>query len=136
MILRPGIGRLTMNHDGRALVAAILRAVADYVERGGDLVGRLDALVKTAKGDVLPGDPRPIAIPPRAIDAVERRGIALALVRDRGRLTSGELARAAYCDPETARLTLGDLTRKGILARRGAKRGAHYLPGPRFDRLG
>ena len=123
-----------MSDEKRALMAAILRTLADHVEKGGDLVGDLDALVKAAKGDVLPGDPCPVAIPTRTIDAVQRRGLALNLVRDRGRLTSGELARAAFCSDETARLTLGDLTRRGVLVRRGMKRAAHYLPGDRFPR--
>jgi len=123
-----------MSDEKRALVAAILRTLADHVEKGGDLVGDLEDLARAARGDVMPGDPRPVAIPTRAIDAVQRRSLALALIRDRGRLTSGELARAAFCSDETARLTLGDLTRRGVLVRRGMKRAAHYLPGDRFPR--
>ena len=124
------------NDETRAVVAATLRTLADHVEKGGDLAGDLGNLARAARGDVMPGDPRPVAIPTRAIDAVQRRGLALDLVRARGRLTSGELAKAAYCSDETARLTLGDLTRRGVLVRRGLKRAAHYLPGDRFPRAG
>ena len=125
------------NNETRALAAAILRAVAAYIEQGGgDLVGTLAPLVDAARGEILTGDAGPLAIPRAKLDQAERKRRAVALVRDRGHITSGELARAAYCSDETARLTLRDLTRRGVLVRRGVKRAAHYLPGVQFPRAG
>lgn len=124
------------NDERRALAAVVLRAVADFVQNGGDLLGTLAPLVDTARGDLLTGDAGPLAIPTRKLDETARKRAALDYVRDRGRITSGELARLAWCDPETARLALRSLARRGVLVRHGVKRASHYLPGPQFPRAG
>lgn len=125
------------NNETRALAAAILRAVAAYIEQGGgDLVGTLAPLVDAARGEILTGDAGPLAIPRAKLDQAERKRRAVALVRDRGHITSGELARAVFCSDETARVALGDLVRKGVLLRRGQKRGTVYRSGPYFPRAG
>ena len=59
--------------------------------------------------------------------ASDRRGVALALARRRGGVTSGDLAQATGCSPETARLCLAALAQRGDLARNGVGRGTRYV---------
>ena len=58
--------------------------------------------------------------------ASDRRGVALALARRRGGVTSGDLAQATGCSGEAARLTLVALAQAGQLARAGTGRGTRY----------
>ena len=73
----------------RALFAAVLGVLAEYAKGNlEDLAGRLAELVDAAQGDGLPGG-RDMAIPPRQLDATQRRGVIVNVLRSKGRLTSG-----------------------------------------------
>lgn len=56
------------------------------------------------------------------------RQLALALLRDRASLSSGELARAARVTRQAAHRQLRQLVAAGTLVREGGGRGARYLP--------
>ena len=59
--------------------------------------------------------------------ASDRRGVALALARRRGGVTSGDLAQATGCSGEAARLCLAALAQCGDLTRNGTGRGTRYV---------
>jgi len=124
------------NEEERGLLVATLRALADHLEQGGRLTFYLSQILRAGEGDLLPGDPLAELVPDRHLDKVQRTKKALELVREQGRLSSGQLARVSYCDPETARTTLSALAARGVLRRLGQKRQTHYIPGPRWDSLG
>lgn len=124
------------NEEERLLLVATLRALADHLENGGRLTFYLSQVLKAGEGDVLPGEPYHELVPGRQLDRVERTKKALELLKEQGRLTSGQLARVSYCDPETARITLSALAARGVVRRLGVKRATHYIPGPRFQALG
>lgn len=122
------------NDETRALAAAILRAVADYVEKdGGNLVGSLGDLIRTVTAP-MPGDPAAL-IPRGQLDALARRKAAIEYVREKGRIRAGELGTLANCHPETARLCLRDLVKRGVLVRRGVKKATYYRAGDNFPRV-
>ncbi|MFV2000250.1 MAG: STAS-like domain-containing protein [Acidimicrobiia bacterium] len=56
------------------------------------------------------------------------KDIALRLLTNEGRITSGELARAAGVSRQTAHAALSVLVQRGMAQPVGAGRGAHYLP--------
>jgi hypothetical protein len=122
-----------MNDDAdRALCAAVLDAVGVWLVGGGNLAAELGRVIGAANGDVLPSDPLARLVPTRKLDDLQRRGLAVELVRKNGRLQSGELARLSFCDPESARLTLSAMVRQRLLRRVGEKRASCYIPGAMF----
>lgn len=131
-ILRPAIGwRAMTEQEKRTLAAAVLRAVADFEQNGGDLVGSLAPLVDAARGDPLPGTPAAL-IPSGKVDEATRKRAAMDYVRAKGRITSGQLAAMTACHPETARLALVDLVGRGVLVKRGDTKATYYRAGPAF----
>jgi predicted HTH transcriptional regulator len=122
--------------EEKQLFAACLGAMAEWLQDGGRLTFRLEQVLRAGQGDVVPGDPYQELVPDRHLDKVQRTKKAIELLRERGRLTSGELAKVSYCDPETARLTLSGMAARGVVRRLGEKKQSHYIPGPRFPALG
>lgn len=57
----------------------------------------------------------------------DRQMQALAYVREAGRITNAEHRRLTGAIPKTATRDLEGLVEKGLLARGGEKRGAHYV---------
>lgn len=66
-------------------------------------------------------------LPDAALTPDQRRDVALNLARERGRVTSGELAQATGTSTETARQDLHELAEQGRLERRGRWRHTRYL---------
>jgi predicted HTH transcriptional regulator len=107
---------------------AELRAIVSDAEEDSTM-GSVDLLgiVAVFVGTALQGGTDAAAPIPYRLAAEEREAAALELATVRGAVTSGQLAKATTCHPETARLTLRGLVAAGRLRRIGARRGARYL---------
>lgn len=60
------------------------------------------------------------------LSPAERTQAALEIVKAEGKITSGRLAKAAGVHPESARLTLAGMVRRGTLKAIGTKRRRYY----------
>jgi hypothetical protein len=122
--------------QNQRLAAAILQTVATWTTNGGNLPAMIGQVLAANAGDILPGDGLAHLLPAQRADGVERRGVAVDLIRRHGRVTSGQLAKHSYCSDESARLCLAAMVRGRVLRRVGQFKGTAYIPGVNFPTEG
>jgi hypothetical protein len=114
------------------MLAELLDCVRDYLEApedDTDLTGRVVAWLAVARGEVRESDTCGQLAGPAP---VVRDGVLVDLLKERGQITTTQLARGACICAETARLYLRSLARRRIVRKIGDKRGTIYVEGLHF----
>lgn len=104
------------------LSAIVADAEADPDMTTADLVGVVAAFVGDTLTGMNAGGPIPFRLP-----GATRADLAVKLATEHGAVTSGALATATRCTPETARLTLAGLVKAGKMQRIGDKKATRYV---------
>jgi len=114
------------------MLGELMAVIADYLdasEDDTDLRGRVRAWLAVATGEVHESDTGGHLA---GLSPIDRRVVLVQLLKERGEITTTELAVRSHCCPETARLWLRKLAARRVVRAIGDKKGRVYIPGVHF----